>query len=143
VTQAIAPTQVAFDLAIPAMNVRRALVYPACGADISSGSSRGTLYCAWMDLTATNGTDIFLSRSADGGAHWSAPLRVNDDPAGVANDQFNQWLAVDPIDGSVNLSWNDTRLDPSHVSTHIFYARSTYGGQSFAPKHAGDHGAHE
>jgi hypothetical protein len=133
VTQTIAPTQVAFDIAIPAMNVRRALVYPACGADISSGSNRRTLYCAWMDLTATNGTDLFLSRSTDGGAHWSAPLRVNDDPAGVANDQFNQWLAVDPIDGSVNLSWNDTRLDPSHVSTHIFYARSTDGGQSFAP----------
>ena len=27
--------------------------------------------------------------------------RVNDDPTGVANDQFNQWLSVDPSDGSV------------------------------------------
>ncbi len=55
----------------------------------------------------------------------------NDDPAGVANDQFNQWLAVDPSDGSVNLSWNDTRNDPAHLSTDIFYARSTDGGLSF------------
>jgi len=44
--------------------------------------------------------------------------------AGVANDQFNQWPAVDPSDGSVNLSWNDTRNDPAHLSTDIFYARS-------------------
>ncbi len=84
-----------------------------------------------MDQTPSSGTDIFVARSTDGGATWSAPLRVNDDPAGVANDQFNQWLAVDPSDGSVNLSWNDTRNDPAHLSTDIFYARSTDGGLSF------------
>src|SRR5262249_57702603 len=55
-----------------------------------------------------------------------------DDPTGVANDQFNQWLSVDPSDGSVNLSWNDTRNDPAHLSTDIFYARSTDGGLSFS-----------
>jgi hypothetical protein len=130
-TRVIAPTLVAFDIAIPAMATRRALVYPACGADTSTGPHRGTLYCSWMDQTASNGTDIFLSRSTDGGATWSPPLRVNDDPAGVANDQFNQWLAVDPSNGSVNLSWNDTRNDPAHLSTDIFYARSTDGGLSF------------
>src|SRR5215467_2513540 len=130
-THTIAPTQVPFDLAIPAQDVRGALVYPACGADDSFGPHRGTLYCSWMDETASNGTDVFLSRSADGGVSWSPPLRVNDDPAGVANDQFNQWLAVDPSDGSVNLSWNDTRNDPAHLSTDIFYARSTDGGLSF------------
>ena len=128
----IAPTQVAFDVAIPAMASRRALVYPACGADTSAGPNRGTLYCSWMDETASNGTDIFVSRSTDNGVTWSPPLRVNDDRAGVANDQFNQWLSVDPSDGSVNLSWNDTRNDPAHLSTDIFYARSTDGGLSFS-----------
>src|SRR5713101_4969489 len=126
----ISPTQVAFDVAIPAQASRGALVYPACGGDTSTGANQGTLYCSWMDETASNGTDIFLSRSTDGGATWSSPLRVNDDPAGVANDQFNQWLSVDPSDGSVNLSWNDTRNDPAHLSTDIFYARSTDGGLS-------------
>ena len=70
--------------------------------------------------------------SCDGGSTWAAPLRVNDDPAGVANDQFNQWLAVDPANGSVDLSWNDTRNDPAHLSTDIFYAGSTNGGLSFS-----------
>ncbi len=130
-THTISPTQVAFDVAIPAQASRGALVYPACGADTSTGANRGTLYCSWMDETASNGTDIFLSRSTDGGATWSSPLRVNDDPAGVANDQFNQWLSVDPSDGSVNMSWNDTRNDTAHLSTDIFYARSTDGGLSF------------
>lgn len=131
-THATSPTQVAFDVAIPAMATRRALVYPACGADTSTGPARGTLYCSWMDETSSNGADVFVSRSANNGATWTAPLRVNDDPAGVASDQFNQWLAVDTSDGSVNLSWNDTRNDPSHLSTDIFYARSTDGGFSFA-----------
>jgi hypothetical protein len=56
---------------------------------------------------------------------------VNDDAAGVANNQFNQWLGADPFDGSVNLFWNDARNDPAHLSVHIFYARSTNGGLSF------------
>jgi len=42
--------------------------------------------------------------SCDGGSTWAAPLRVNDDAAGVANNRFNQWLGVDPFDGEVNLS---------------------------------------
>jgi len=114
------------------MATRRALVYPACGAGTSPGPNRGNLYCSWMDETPANGTDIFMSRSTDGGSTWSSPLRVNDDPTGVANDQFNQWLSVDPTDGSVNMSWNDTRNDPAQLSTDIFYARSTNGGLSFS-----------
>lgn len=130
-THTIAATRVAFDIAVPAQNTRGALIYPACGADSSTGPNRGTLYCSWMDETVTNGTDIFVAHSSDSGATWSSATRVNDDPSGVANDQFNQWLAVDPSDGAINVSWNDTRNDPAHVSTDIFYARSVTGGQSF------------
>jgi hypothetical protein len=129
-THLISATNLTFDIAIPAENVRGALVYPSCAADRSSRANRGTLYCVWMDLTASNGTDIFLARSMDGGASWSAALRVNDDATGVANDQFNQWLAVDPTNGSVSMSWQDTRNDPAHQSTDVYYARSTDGGLS-------------
>jgi hypothetical protein len=130
--QVIAPTVVAFDDAIPAMASRRALLYPACDADRSAGANRGTLYCSWMDETASNGTDIFVARSVDRGASWSSPLRVNDDPTGVRKDQFNQWLSVDPVTGSVNLSWNDARNDPADIKTDIFFSQSTNGGLSFA-----------
>ena len=122
----IAPTQVAFDIGIPAMSFRRALLYPACGADAA-----GRLFCSWMDGTLAGGVNVFVSRSTDGGTSWSAPRHVNDD-SGLA-DHFNQWLAVDQTDGSVNLSWNDTRKDPTRKSTDIFYARSTDGGQTFSP----------
>ena len=131
--QSIAQTVVAFDDGIPAMASRRALLYPACDADRSSSANRGTLYCSWMDETATNGTDVFVARSTNRGVSWSAPVRVNDDPTGVRKDQFNQWLSVDPTNGSINLSWNDARNDPADTKTDIFFAQSTNGGASFAP----------
>ena len=129
----IAPTIVAFDDGIPAMASRRALLYPACDTDRSGGANRGTLYCSWMDETAANGTDVFVSHSTDRGASWSTQVRVNDDPTGVRKDQFNQWLSVDPITGSINLSWNDARNDPADIKTDIFFSQSTNGGLSFAP----------
>ncbi|TMF35395.1 MAG: hypothetical protein E6I27_15580 [Chloroflexi bacterium] len=128
----ISPTLVAFDDAIPAMASRRALLYPACDTDRSGSAFRGTLYCSWMDETASNGSDIFVSRSSDRGASWSAPQRVNNDPAGVRRDQFNQWLSADPVTGAVDLSWNDARNDPNDTETDIYAASSTAGGSHFA-----------
>jgi hypothetical protein len=128
----IAPTVVPFADAIPAMASRQALLYPACDADRSSGPNRGELYCSWMDETPANGTDVFVARSGDRGASWGTPVRVNDDPAGVRKDQFNQWLAVDPITGAVDLSWNDARNDPADTKTDIYFSQSTTGGRSFS-----------
>jgi hypothetical protein len=129
----IAPTLTPFDVAIPAQASRHALVYPACGTDQSADAHRGTLYCSWMDETRSNGTDVFVARSTDRGADWSAPVRVNDDPQGVVKDQFNQWLAVDQVTGAVDLSWNDARDDPADTKTDVFFTSSTDGGVTFAP----------
>jgi hypothetical protein len=49
------------------------------------------------------------------------------------NDQFNLWLAVDPTDGSVDVSWYDTRNDPTRAATDVYFARSTTAGASFGP----------
>ena len=50
-----------FDIGIPAESFRRALVYPSLDVDRSNGPHRGRIYCTWMDLTAANVTDIFIS----------------------------------------------------------------------------------
>jgi hypothetical protein len=133
-THLIASTIVPLDVAAPAESTRRVLVYPSCDSDRSTGPNRGALYCVWEDETTTgDGLDVFSSRSTDGGVSWSAPLRVNDDAHGLENDQFYQWLSIDPSNGSLNVSFYDTRLDPTHLSTNVFYTRSTDGGLSFAP----------
>ncbi len=134
---AVGPVSSLLAVLIPAQNERGVLFYPACGADTSTGPNRGTLYCSWMNTVPSSTTyvvtDIFEAHSTDHGQTWSAPVRVNDDPPAAANDHFNQWLSVDPTDGSVSMSWDDTRNDPTHVSTDIFYALSTDGGMTFSP----------
>src|SRR5215471_14198160 len=133
----ITPMIIRFDTGIPAIKVRRALVYPAIDVDRSNGPHRGRVYCSWIDQADQTGpfidgaeTDVFFSFSDDNGFHWSSPIRVADD--GVQADQFYQWLSVDPVDGSINISWYDTRNDPQKRKTDVFYARSTDGGLSFS-----------
>jgi hypothetical protein len=102
----------------PAAQARRgALVYPACG------SYRTSLYCSYMNDTAF-GTTVYVAKSTDNGAHWSSTTM----PAG--GDQFNQWLAVDPSNGSVNVAYYDTGVDGA-TSTIYTLARSTDGGASY------------
>ena len=60
----------------------------------------------------------------NGGANWASQAV----PAG--GDQFNQWLAVDPSNGSVNVAYYDTGTD-GNTSTTYTLARSTNNGVSY------------
>jgi hypothetical protein len=113
-------TQSAFDLGIPAQASRRALIYPSCS------SYGATLYCSWSDGTDL-ASDVFASRSTDGGSTWSTPTALGTPGA----DQFNQWLAVDPSNGSVNVAYYDTGGDSTARSTVYTLSRSTDGGKTF------------
>jgi hypothetical protein len=122
-----------FDVGIPAESFRRALVYPSCDADRSSGPHRGRLYCSWMDTTAVGTTDIFLAFSDDKGNTWSQAAPVTDQ-LGFPVDRFNHWMAVDPVTGSVNISFYDTRNDTtgSRFQTDTYFTQSVNGGQTFS-----------
>jgi hypothetical protein len=88
------------------------------------------LYVTWSDYR--NGDiDVFLATSDDNGKHWSSPIRVNSDPIHNGAEQFFQWLAVDPTDGSVNVIFYDRRSDPRNRKQIVVLARSTDGGRSF------------
>ncbi len=90
----------------------------------------GRLYVAWGDYR--NGdTDVFVSASANRGATWSLPTRVNDDPIHNGKDQFMHWLAVDPTDGAVYAVFYDRRGDSANVKPIVVLARSTNGARSF------------
>jgi len=58
-------------------------------------------------------------------------LRVNDDPVHDGADQFLQWMAVDPVDGSVYVQFYDRRENPGSLETRVTLARSTDGGRTF------------
>jgi hypothetical protein len=75
--------------------------------------------------------DVFASTSKDRGKHWAPAVRVNSDSRHNGHDQFFQWLAVDPIDGSVNIVFCDRRADPENRKYVLVLARSTDGGRTF------------
>ena len=107
----------------------RANGLPVTGVDHSTGRRRGTVYVNWVDERLGD-ADVFLIRSSDRGATWSAPVRVNDDPPGNGRPQFFTWMSVDPADGSVNIVFLDRRSGPG-TATGVTLARSVDGGRTF------------
>jgi hypothetical protein len=75
--------------------------------DQSGTASKGNVYIDWQDgrfgkspdfFGSYNYADVLMSRSTDGGATWSAPVRVNDNskpPGARGTDQYQPSLAVD------------------------------------------------
>jgi hypothetical protein len=79
--------------------------------------------------TGPDGSDIFFTRSTNGGATWSNPVRVNDD--NTTNDQFFPDIAVNG-ERLIEIIWYDRRGDDDNLDMAIFSARSRNGGRSFS-----------
>jgi hypothetical protein len=103
---------------------------PVTKADISSGPHRGRVYVGWSDKR--NGdTDVFLIHSDDGGGTWSPRVRVNTDPVGNGRDQFFPAFDVDPVTGNVFVVFYDRRQHADNLTTDVYLAVSTDGGDTF------------
>jgi hypothetical protein len=108
--------------------------FGAIEIDNSGGACDGNLYATFSDFASGSvaDNDVWLSRSTDNGATWSAPLRVND--GGVAGrTQFHPFLQVDPASGNVVVAWHDARNDSNNRKVDFYAARSTDCGVSFEP----------
>jgi len=123
----IGPMPGGWDFPMPGLD--RANGMPVTGVDLSNGAHRGTLYVNWID-DRNGDPDVFVASSSDGGETWTAPVRVNDDPLKNGKAQFFTWMAVDPVDGSVNTVFYDRR-DTEGTLTRLTMARSTDGGRTF------------
>ena len=80
---------------------------------------------ASVDPPGADPLDVHFVRSVDGGATWSAPVRVNDD-AGNAWQWFGT-LSVAP-NGRLDAIWADSRSDPGGFDSELYYASSNDGG---------------
>ncbi len=102
---------------------------PVTKCDLSNGVHHGTIYINWSDQrNGTHDTDVWLSRSADGGDTWSQPVRVNDDTPG--RHQFLTWMDIDPTSGYLYFVFYDRR---NHADNHtdVYLAVSMDGGLTF------------
>jgi hypothetical protein len=97
--------------------------FPYIAVDHSYGPRRGWIYITYAARPATGQPpDVYLVKSTDFGATWSAPVKVNSEPAN--RDQWFPAIAVDPADGSVNIVYYDSRNYPSNDSTEVYLSRS-------------------
>ncbi len=106
--------------------------FGAIDVDNSGGACDGNLYVTFSDFASGSAADndVWLSRSTDNGASWSAPLRVND--GGLAGrTQFHPFLQVDQSNGHVVVAWHDARNDANNRKVDFYAARSTDCGLSF------------
>jgi hypothetical protein len=108
--------------------------YPRIAVDPKSGA----LYIVHVGFDFGDDLDTVLQRSTDGGATWSAPVRVNDDPKGNGVRQLDARVAVAP-NGRVDVTWIDLRASyPSAIIPKpsgfgdAYYASSSDGGVTFS-----------
>ncbi len=92
----------------------------------------GRLYAVWQDSRWSGGRydEIALSTSADGGATWTAPVRVNT-PTG--RPAFNPAVAVSS-DGTVGVTYDDFRnltTQTTTLPTDYWFTASTDDGAAF------------
>ena len=104
-------TQVGVADVIPAQATAGVSASASLAFDASSDGFTGRLYMAYTDAPnpASANTNIFLVFSDNDGLTWSAPQKVNDDPS--TNSHFMPQVAVDPVTGSVAVTWYDARND--------------------------------
>lgn len=102
---------------------------PVTVSDMSNSPHRGSIYVCWSDQR--NGelnTDIFITKSTDGGATWSEAQLINDDA--TSKHQFLPWLTIDQTTGYLYAIFYDRRNYDDN-QTDVFVAVSKDGGATF------------
>jgi BNR/Asp-box repeat len=100
--------------------------------DRSGGPTNNNIYMVASVSPSGNGTDVMFSRSTDGGATFSAPHRINDDPVNPNKWHWFGTIGVAP-NGRVDSVWLDSRNAANNIDSQLFYAYSTDGGATWSP----------
>src|SRR5438876_7466303 len=101
--------------------------------DRSGGPTNNNIYMlASVRPFGGNGTNVIFARSTNGGASFSAPQRINDDPVNPNKWHWLGTLAV-AANGRIDSVWYDTRNAANNIDSQLFYSYSTDGGVTWSP----------
>lgn len=130
---------------IPAQSGRSVDAESGLAWDGTGGPFNNRVYLVYTEETApeNNDTDILVRTSDNDGATWSAPIRVNDDPASPIRSQFNPSISMDEKTGTIGVTFHDCRNDNGVPGTggtnsianddaQYFVTFSTNGGATWA-----------
>ena len=123
-------------------------IHTGCGGDpVLAFGPDGTLYYAGVtfniDKFPRTMSGVAVSKSTDGGVHWTKPSMVSYNAAG--NWFYDKpWISVSN-DGTVNVTWTKYYQGPlgvSYLKSPIVISQSHNGGKSWTPAHYVSDAAH-
>ena len=107
--------------------------YIAC--DNSHGPHANNLYMVWsangITTKLNTGSDVYFSKSTDGGSTWSSARVLNDNTTNLTSDQYYPSITVSST-GRLIIMWWDRRNDSLNNKSDIYLTYSDDGGQTFA-----------
>lgn len=120
---------------------------PMLAVDPGSPAYKDRLYAVWVDIVP-GGSRVMLARSRDGGATWTAPLLLSEQPAegpqrgnetgsaAVGAKSFEAFLPSVAVnkEGVDGVAWYDTRgLVSSQAGWNLRFRASLDGGATWLP----------
>lgn len=128
----------------PNTNIRtRGYPYVAIDQTSIGSSTHGNIYVVFQatppcpasatpQITARS--EIFFTRSTDGGKTWDTPRSISNGPAvtlngdATQNDNWMPSIAVSPVTGHIRVIFYSRREDPQNTEIRVYDAGSTDGG---------------
>ncbi|GAA0873205.1 hypothetical protein GCM10009117_23520 [Gangjinia marincola] len=122
----LAEQKAGWKFTVPGINRTNGM--PVTMVDNSNGPHQGTIYVNWADQTNPDDTNVYISKSVDGGLSWSSPKNILNNDNG--SHQFLTWMSVDEKTGFVYVLFYDRSLQEGN-KTDVMLAVSKDGGASF------------